>query len=282
MLSLARATSVDQDRSVMAVTEGADRSASIQRDALNSGALLDLWDKCAPAALPQRARAILRASYPEVGAEELDAMPIGAWNRALLGFRAAQFGTELQIFDRCPHCQGSVEFAIDTGDILAKGDPFPGEGGFSAGDWSGRFRLLTGGDWLQCFNPEGAETIEAAKRLLGCAILQVRLGGNDAAAEEMPEAAWEALAEALAQADSASEIMFHLRCPSCGEQWDSPLEPAEFVWREIHAACRRLLRQIHVLASAYGWNQSEILSLSPERRASYVHLIEEAGSPPSH
>ena len=270
----------------MAVTEGAprgaERSVSMQQDALNPGALLELWDKCAAMALPQRARTILAASYPAVRAKELDAMAIGTWNSAILRFRAAQFGTELQVFDRCPHCQGNVEFAIQTGEILPATDPLPAERGVSAGDWSVRFRLLTGGDWLQSFNSEGAEAIEAGKRLLGRAILQVRRGPNEAAAEEMPDAAWEALAEALVQADSASEIVFHLHCPSCGERWESPLEPADFVWREINAACRRLLRQIHVLASAYGWSESEILRLSHERRASYLHLIEETGISPNN
>ena len=75
--------------------------------------------------------------------------------------------------------------------------------------------------------------------------------------------------------------LVHLQCPSCGERWESPLEPADFVWREINAACRRLLRQIHVLASAYGWSESEILRLSHERRAGYLHLIEEAGTMPN-
>ena len=253
----------------------------MQPDALTPSALLELWDKCVPAVLPQRARTILRASYPEVRAEELDAMAIGAWNRALLRFRAAQFGTELQVFDRCPHCQGDVEFAIETSALLPGSDSPPAEGRFSSGDWTVRFRLLTGGDWLQSFNSEGTEAIEAGKRLLGRAILQVHRGTDDAAPGEMPDAAWEALAQALAQADSASEIVFHLRCPSCGERWESPLEPADFVWREVNAACRRLLRQIHVVASAYGWSESEILELSHERRASYFHLIEETGVLPN-
>jgi len=225
---------------------------------------------------------MLRASYPKICANDLDAMAIGEWNCALLRFRAAQFGTGLQIFDRCPHCEGSVEFAIEIDEILPGADPLPDERGFSTGDWNVRFRLLTGGDWIHSFERGGSETIEAGKRLLGRALLQVRHGMNDVMPEEMPDGAWEALADALVEADSASEILFHLRCPSCGEEWDSPLEPAEFLWREINAVCRRLLRQIHVLASAYGWNESEILGLSHERRANYLRLIEETRAVPNN
>lgn len=254
----------------------------MEPEALSVATLLDLWDQCAHAALPDRARTILRASYPEVRAEELDGMAIGKWNSALLHFRAAQFGTELQVFDRCPHCEGSVEFAIETAQILPGSDPHADERSFSTDGWNVRFRLLTGGDWVHSFQAGGSEATEAGKRLLRRALLQVRHGTNEVPPEEMPDAAWEALADALVEADSASEILFHLRCPNCGEEWDSPLEPAEFLWREINAACRRLLRQIHILASAYGWSESEILGLSHERRANYLRLIEESGAPPNN
>jgi hypothetical protein len=251
-------------------------------EALRPGALLDLWDECAQAELPQRARAILRAAYRQLCVEDLDAMAIGQWNSALLRFRAAQFGTELRIFDRCPSCQGSVEFAVETSEILPAADPLPDERYFSSGDWSVRFRPLTGGDWLRSFQPGCGEPKEAGKRLLSRALLQVRHRSREATPEEMPDPAWEALAEALVEADTASEILFRLRCPSCREEWDSPLEPAEFVWREINAACRRLLRQIHALAWAYGWSEAEIVGLSQERRTNYLRMIEETGAVPNN
>jgi hypothetical protein len=33
------------------------------------------------------------------------------------------------------------------------------------------------------------------------------------------------------------------------------------------------LRDVHELASAYGWRESEILALSPQRRQAYLELV---------
>ena len=53
---------------------------------------------------------------------------------------------------------------------------------------------------------------------------------------------------------------------------------ASFVWEEVDAAARRLLGEVHALASAYGWSQEEILALGSQRRAAYMRLI--AGEEP--
>jgi hypothetical protein len=38
---------------------------------------------------------------------------------------------------------------------------------------------------------------------------------------------------------------------------------------------RALLREIHVLASHYGWTEAQILAVAPARRARYLSLIDE-------
>jgi hypothetical protein len=38
-----------------------------------------------------------------------------------------------------------------------------------------------------------------------------------------------------------------------------------------------VLEEVHILASAYGWAQSEILSMSAARRRRYVAMVVETG-----
>ena len=52
-----------------------------------------------------------------------------------------------------------------------------------------------------------------------------------------------------------------------------PLDVAAFFWTELNAWAVRLLREIHALASAYGWREADILALSPKRRDLYLELI---------
>jgi hypothetical protein len=46
-----------------------------------------------------------------------------------------------------------------------------------------------------------------------------------------------------------------------------------FFWQELDDWADRVLRDVHELASAYGWPENEILALSPRRRQCYLDLI---------
>ena len=70
----------------------------------------------------------------------------------------------------------------------------------------------------------------------------------------------------MSGADPMADIHLALNCPSCEHKWEAPFDIVAFLWREISAAARRLLREVHTLASAYGWTETEILALSPARR----------------
>jgi hypothetical protein len=62
-------------------------------------------------------------------------------------------------------------------------------------------------------------------------------------------------------------------CPACGHQWRALFDVAAFLWREIDAWAKRSLNEVHALASAYGWSQRDILSMSASRRRRYVSMI---------
>ena len=77
----------------------------------------------------------------------------------------------------------------------------------------------------------------------------------------------------MASADPMAEIHLVLDCPCCQHKWEAPFDIVAFLWREISAAARRLLREVHTIASAYGWTETEILALSPARRRIYLEIV---------
>ena len=83
----------------------------------------------------------------------------------------------------------------------------------------------------------------------------------------------EAAGEALAQADPMADLRLGLTCVACGHAWQSPFDTASFLWTELDAWAARILREVHTLASAYGWTERDILSLSPGRRAQYLEMV---------
>jgi hypothetical protein len=66
--------------------------------------------------------------------------------------------------------------------------------------------------------------------------------------------------------------MLDFACPSCGHEWQSLFDIAAFFWAEIAAQARRLLREVHQLASAYGWREADILAMSARRRRAYLEM----------
>jgi hypothetical protein len=84
----------------------------------------------------------------------------------------------------------------------------------------------------------------------------------------------EEIGERMAMADPLAEMRLTLHCPSCENDWEETLDIVTFLWAEIAARARRLLLEIHALASAYGWTETEILSLSENRRARYIEMVQ--------
>ena len=76
-------------------------------------------------------------------------------------------------------------------------------------------------------------------------------------------------------ADPLSEVLVGVACPACGTEFVVDLDVAGFVWAELRGRARELLRDVHVLARAYGWTESEVLALGERRRAAYLELAQE-------
>ena len=81
------------------------------------------------------------------------------------------------------------------------------------------------------------------------------------------------VAEQMAARDPLAEIELALACPACGHQWQLVFDIASFLWLKIEMQARRLLREVHALARAYGWREADILALSPGRRQAYLEMV---------
>ena len=73
--------------------------------------------------------------------------------------------------------------------------------------------------------------------------------------------------------NASAEIRCVLPCAHCGARAALDFDVAGFVWREIQVAARRLMAEIHRLASAYGWSEKAVLRMSASRRAAYLEML---------
>jgi hypothetical protein len=128
------------------------------------------------------------------------------------------------------------------------------------------FRLLTTRDLANA--AQEADLRLATIRLVESCCLEPG-ESPDWSAEELDQ-----IGQSLAMADPLAEIRLALRCPACENEWEENLDMVSFLWSEIEARARRLLFEVDALASAYGWTEKEILSLSERRRGLYLSMVQ--------
>jgi hypothetical protein len=200
-----------------------------------------------------------QAALPEEK-ESIADWPMGRRNRVLAEWRWRTFGRALRGSAACRVCGEKLEFELD-GRGMVDGAASASGGSVEVG--GRRLRLPTSRD-LATLVQESDEAA-AVQRLL-------RQLSDDS------ERLWSkqeiATAEAaLAAADPMAEIRLSFECPSCAASFEESLDLPTFVWAELEALARRLLSDVHRLASAYGWSEREILGLSAARREFYLERV---------
>jgi hypothetical protein len=227
---------------------------------------LDLWESGSRRHPLDRALLALGAAFPEDSFESLAAWPIGRRNRALIRLHCSCFGPTLRGMVSCAGCGERLEVSLDGRTMAGEGEDGT-DGAEEAIDVNGEaFRLPSSRDLAGVVRE--TDPYSAARRLAeGC---RLAAGGPAAWSEgELDE-----IGEGMARADPLAEIRVNLRCPECGDERDEVLDVVAFLWAEVDARVRRLLADIHALASAYGWSEPEILAMSGGRRAVYLEMLE--------
>ena len=230
---------------------------------------------------PPADRAVVLAALASgLPAGEIADLALGQCDLLLLQLREECFGPALTGLTRCPGCGAELDVGIDLGELRVNADrlmspPTAGRRGGAGGDATaegvpvpsgsvtvgGRdvpVRPLTMGDLLACGGDRG--------RLL------TRCLAVESVASALPQepGLLEAIEAQLDILDPQAAAGIDLDCPECGASWHAAVDVAEFVWSEVDRFARRLLHDVHTLASAYGWTEADVLTVSPARRRFYL------------
>jgi hypothetical protein len=228
--------------------------------------LLDVWEQGLAARPASRTHALLRVADPTLASTTPEELLVGAADAALISLRSRLFGREVEGIAGCPECGEEVEVAFGLDELRL---PAPSSE-------LARVHVRLGGQTVAVRRPRvsdllAAETepnVGAARR----ALLRRVLADTPLSADELPEDEAAAIGEGLAEVATAAAIDLSLDCPSCGASWLEEFDPASFLWDELDTWARRLLADVHVLASAYGWTEQEVLALADGRREVYLEL----------
>ncbi len=255
---------------------------------LSTTELLDAWAQGYAQPPPRRALVLLSSACPELEPDALARLTIGQRDSLLLTLREWTFGPRVTGVVGCPRCAEEVELAFDVADVRAGEaaplDSSPSTHTVAVDGYEVVFRAPDSTDLL-ALAANGAATREAllARCLVSVTAVDPPVAPPDLApqaelraAPPLSEAAQAAIAEAVDTAleavDPQAEIELSLVCPACGHQWQALFDIEAFFWNELTTWAHHLLRQVHVLAAAYGWREADILALPAWRRQYYLEM----------
>ena len=239
---------------------------------LSPTALLEVWEKGMTQPAIQKALLLLNAAFPEEAPATLAQRSIGQRNALLLTLREWLFGPQFVSVASCPACGERLELQFETSDIRVTPAHEPAESlALEVAGYAVQFRLPTSTDLATVQSYEDPAVVQQV--LLEHCLLSARHDGEETPIAALPAEVVTAMAEAMEQADPLANIELALSCPACGHPWQAVLDILAYAWSELDAWARRVLREVHYLASAYGWSEHDILNMRPWRRQIYKEMI---------
>jgi hypothetical protein len=229
--------------------------------ALTQSELLSIWERGEGQRPSGRALALLSTVADDEPSPA--SLPVGRRDAALLELRVQLFGDAFSGLTTCPACGEDVELSFDASEVVRNVhndvDPV----------------LRIDGHEIALHAPTTAD-LASIESMTDLDAARVALLAKCIAPVDPATLSAEALDGVLARLealDPQADVAIELECPECSHAWREPFDIATFFWTEVAVAAKRLLGEVHELASAYSWSERDILNLSPARRAAYLELV---------
>jgi len=249
--------------------------------AVTTSDLLSAWERGQGQPRWRQALVWLATMRSEDGPEDETQLSMGERDARLLTVREQLFGLRLDSLTSCPACEEVVELSFSTHDIRCE-PPQQKE------SESGSMSISVEGYVVECRLPNSLDLAaidnmsslsEARMQLLTRCLLALRRDGQEIASPDarlLPELVIDAIAARMADADPQANTQLLLHCPACGHQWQAGFDIAAYLVSEMTEWGQRVFGEVHTLALAYGWRETDILAMSPTRRRIYLEMLGQA------
>jgi hypothetical protein len=228
---------------------------------LTSAQLIELWNPDGATSAHWRLEPLLAvAANP---GDDVSADTLGRRNQRLLEFHQSLTSRPMAARSRCTSCGTDNEFVVPVIAILGCPQPkLETTITLRSQRKQLRFRLPTMADVRTVIGVEGGQ----ASAALASACL---IAGSASGVTSQVIARLDRKLEAI---DPASRILLDLDCAECGVSLHIHVDVAELVSSTVDSLVDKALRQVHVLARAYGWSERAILEMPASRRLRYLAL----------
>ena len=212
-------------------------------------------------------RLLVQAPGTRVGPGTVCKLAVADRDRLLAALYRHHYGERVEGSLECRSCGASFDMTFELAQLTSNMDRSDGslatgpdsEGLYTLPDGR-RFRLPTSEDQRSVV---GLQPETAATTLLERCVVE----GHPATDRESLEAAMAAVGATL-------DIDLDAKCPRCGAEHQVRFDIRAHLLGALALEKTWLVHEVHMIATAYGWNLAEILGLSRESRRAYVRLIE--------
>ena len=225
--------------------------------------LLAVWERAAARPPGARSAALLAL------ADAADNPSAGDRDRALAATYRRLFGPHAVARADCPRCGEAVECDLDLAAVEATA-AMSVEPILAVADCAVEWRSPTATDLahVAALRDPGHACEELLRR---CVVAVLRVG-EPVLRADWPAGVALAVGDAIDRADPLTAAEVELACPACGCGWTLGCDVGVFLWAELDRTARRLMAEVHYLATAYGWAEADILTMTATRRAAYRAL----------
>ncbi|CAH8296342.1 hypothetical protein EV196_11157 [Mariniflexile fucanivorans] len=233
---------------------------------MNTSSILEVWDYCVGKNQTIKGAALASLVLNEANHSNIFNWSIEKRDVALFHVRKMLFGNRFNNIAHCPKCKQAVEWdfyfhqmeipiLIDTPDNIEIPIDIP--------NYHIMVRLPNSDD-LIC-----KEEIQIIRKC----ILNLKDFPEGTFNQKIPDDLLMQINNKFNKTCKASNISYHLNCTECKHEWDVVFDISTYLWKEIDQWAKSFLRQICLLAKAFGWSELDIINMSENRRNHYLNLL---------
>jgi hypothetical protein len=195
--------------------------------------------------------------------------------RGLLTVLRETQGDRLTWMTRCPiqGCGHEMELELSVSQLLSTPEPVERFSWSAAADCTLELRLPTGRDQMEWRGAAATDAEGAGEGLalrLATALVSSVNGEPPSAQWRLPDEWLPALDAAFGERDALASLALRVSCPWCGNESVLELDLEALALSRLAAEQKRVLEEIHRLASAYHWTEAEVLAVPRQRRSFYL------------
>ena len=241
--------------------------------AVTAQRLLQAWEATLEEQNARRGVALL-ACCRDADVDALSRWGLTERDAALFDLRHVLFGTEAVAVTECAGCGEHLEVRLDLS-MLRPATPAGDSTTATIDGYTVRTRTPCTDD-LAAISAYDDETSALSALVTRCVESVHSPSGVDVPLTDVPAGVTDEVRRHVADRVDDIDAELSLTCAGCGTTSMVSFDIAAFLLREVEVWAARVLREVHVLARAYGWDEPTILHLSPRRRRAYIDLVEAA------